>query len=244
MSTQTVGHNGQSASGLEEWREHTRVFLQPIAAPSILGLFGFASATFMVAANLAGWYGGKASPEFLFPFAALFGGVAQFAAGMWAFRARDALASAIHGMWGAFWMAYGVLFLLVATGALSVPSGTWPEFGYWFLTLGAITAAGALASLGQNLAVTAVLVPLSVGSILLAIFYLVGGTGWEHAAGWVLVASAIIAFYTATAMLMKSTFGRVVLPLGEPHRDANVPGERFTRVIEYERGEPGVKQGQ
>src|SRR5918911_543016 len=33
-----------------------RVFLQPIAAPSVLGLFGFGVATFMVAANVAGWY--------------------------------------------------------------------------------------------------------------------------------------------------------------------------------------------
>src|SRR6185312_17277995 len=30
-----------------------RVFLQPIAAPSVMGLFGFAIATFMVAANIA-----------------------------------------------------------------------------------------------------------------------------------------------------------------------------------------------
>ena len=35
----------------------TRIFLQPIAAPSILGLFGFAGATFVVASNLAGWWG-------------------------------------------------------------------------------------------------------------------------------------------------------------------------------------------
>lgn len=31
-----------------------RVFLQPIAAPSVLGLFGFAGATFIVASNMAG----------------------------------------------------------------------------------------------------------------------------------------------------------------------------------------------
>src|SRR3954453_7516583 len=89
-------------------RAQTRVSLQPIAAPSILGLFGFASATFMVAANLAGWYGNTKSPTLLFPFAAAFGGVAQFIAGMWAYRARDGLATAMHGMWGSFWMAYGV----------------------------------------------------------------------------------------------------------------------------------------
>ena len=32
-----------------------RIYLQPIVAPSILGLYGFAGATFMVAANFAGW---------------------------------------------------------------------------------------------------------------------------------------------------------------------------------------------
>jgi hypothetical protein len=35
--------NGHGAE-LREIREHTRVMLQPIAAPSILGLFGFAGA--------------------------------------------------------------------------------------------------------------------------------------------------------------------------------------------------------
>jgi succinate-acetate transporter protein len=236
--------NGHLNSELADWRSQARVVLQPVAAPSILGLFGFAAATFMVAAHLAGWYGGRATPEYLFPFAATFGGIAQFAAGLWAFRARDALATAMHGMWGAFWMAFGILFLLVATGDLSVPPGTWPELGYWFLTLGAITAVGAIASVAENIGLTSVLAPLAVGAILLAVHYLAGGTGWQHAAGWVLIASAILAFYTASAMLLKSTFGRVVLPVGEPNREANLPGSDLTRVIEYERGEPGVKQGQ
>src|SRR3954447_14154619 len=144
MPSQT---NGQGVtSELSDWRDQTRVFLQPVAAPSILGLFGFAAATFMVAAHLAGWYGGRGTPQYLFPFAATFGGLAQFAAGMWAYRARDALATAMHGMWGAFWIAFGILFLLVATGDVKAPAGTWPELGFWFLVLGAITAAGAVAS--------------------------------------------------------------------------------------------------
>ena len=61
-----------------------RVVLQPIAAPSVLGLFGFAGATFIVAAHMAGWYGSASTPGYLFPFAAFFGGLAQFLAGMWA----------------------------------------------------------------------------------------------------------------------------------------------------------------
>jgi succinate-acetate transporter protein len=235
----------QSRDGEVSWQERTRVFLQPIAPPSILGLFGFAGATFIVAAHLAGWYGSAHSPEYLFPFAAFFGGVAQFAAGMWAYRARDGLATAMHGMWGAFWMAYGVLFLLVATGALTVPAhGAFPELGYWFLALAVITACGAAAALAESLGLVATLVSLAVGSAFLAVRYLDGGTGWQHTGGWVLIASAIAATYTAAAMMLESSFGRVILPLGKYRKAANIPGGRVTDPVEYAAGMPGVRQGQ
>src|ERR671928_2036812 len=119
-----------------------RIFLQPIAAPSVLGLFGFAGATFIVASNLAGWWGTPESGLALAPFAAMFGGLAQFLAGMWAYRARDAVATAMHGTWGAFWLAYGILNILVAAHVLTVPrSGQpFPEFGFWMIMLCAVTA--------------------------------------------------------------------------------------------------------
>jgi succinate-acetate transporter protein len=56
----------------------------------------------MVAGNLAGWYGDNNSSIYFAPFAAVFGGVAQFLAGMWAYKARETLATAMHGMWGSF----------------------------------------------------------------------------------------------------------------------------------------------
>ena len=156
------------------------MFLQPIAAPSILVLFGFAGATFMVSAHIAGWYGDATSPLYLFPFAAMLGGVAQLAAGMWAYRARDAVATAVHGMWGSFWIAYGILFLLAATGNLRIPGAKFPELGFWFFPLAAITASAAIASIGENLGVTATLSSLAAGARLLGVGYLVGGTGWLH----------------------------------------------------------------
>lgn len=229
----------------EQWLDHTRVFLQPIAAPSILGLFGFAAATFIVAANLAGWYGTPTSGEFLFPFALTFGGIAQFAAGMWAFKARDGLASAIHGMWGSFWIAYGILQLLGAVGVLVIPAtGAFVELGYWFLALAVITGFGMVAALGENLGITAVLATLAVGSAFIAIFYLTGASGWKTVGGWVLVASAFIATYTAGAMMIAASWGRTVLPLGEYNKAANIPGRKPIDPLQYEFGEPGVKQGQ
>jgi succinate-acetate transporter protein len=244
MSTETRAHNGSSVQTIEDWRGATRVFLQPVAAPSILGLFGFAGATFMVAAHLAHWYGNAQSMNYIWPFAATFGGVAQFAAALWGYRARDGLATAMHGMWGAFWMGFGILFLLNTVGAVTVPTGKFVEFGYWFLVLAAITAAGAAAALGESVGFFAVLATLAVGSALAAVGYLTGTEGWLKAGGWVLLASSWIATYVATALMMVSTFGRTILPLGEYRGAANVPGGKPVRPLEFEFGEPGVRQGQ
>src|SRR5205085_2397648 len=106
----------------------------------------------------------------------------------------------------------------------TAPGAAVPEIGYWFFALAAITLAGALASLGESLAITSVLAPLTVGAALLGVFYVVGGSGWEKAGGYVTMASAFTAFYAATAMMMASSWRRTVLPLGKYNADANVPG--------------------
>jgi succinate-acetate transporter protein len=240
------GATNGAAGELREWRDHARVFLQPIAAPSILGLFGFSAATFIVTAYLVGWYGKATSPLLIFPFATAAGGIAQGAAALWAYKARDGLATAIHGIWAAFWLGYGFVNFMIALKLIPAPAphAAVPELGYWMFALAAITLAGMIASLAESLAITSVLAPLWVGVALLGVFYTVGGTGWEKAGGYVTMASAFTAFYAATAMMLASTFGRVIFPLGKYRKEANVPGGRATLPIQFELGEPGVKQGQ
>lgn len=245
----TVVHDGHVAEVEELWESRSRITLTPIAAPSILGLFGFAGATLIVASNLAGWYGNDRSSLYLAPFAAAFGGLAQFIAGMFAYRARDGLATAMHGMWGSFWLGYGLLNLLFATGALTAPTGVYfPELGFWFIALAAITLMGALASLAENLSLFAVLATLTAGSALMAGASLDGSMTIRHVAGWVLVFSAGFAWYTASAMMLRSTFKRTILPVFRTSSRAalreSLPGSGPIHLIEYERGMPGVKVGQ
>jgi succinate-acetate transporter protein len=247
---QNMPGTGQAETGegrdVSFWRSHTQISLQPMAAPSILGLYGYAAAMFIVAANLAGWYGNAATPLALFPFAMIFGGLAQFLAGMWSFRARDGLATAMHGMWGSFFLSYGLYFLLVAFAVLPPPTpgaGVLVGLGYWFIALAAITWVGAVAALAENLAVALVLITLAAGATLLAIGWIAAAGVLVPIAGNVLVASAVIGFYAASAMLLQGSYGRVVLPMGARGR-ADRPGAIPRQPIEYEMGEPGVKVGQ
>jgi succinate-acetate transporter protein len=220
--------------------------LQPIAAPSILGLFGFMAATLMVGAHMAGWYGDATTPYVLFPFAAIFGGLAQFAAALWSYSARDALATAIHGAWGSFWIAYGILWALVVAGSITIPptGAAFPAFAFWFIGLAAVTWSGAFASLAESLGIFAVLATLATGSTIAAVAEFVGAGSWIKVAGWVFVFSAGIAWYVATAMLLAGTSGRTILPLGKWSKAANVPGGRPTLPVEFAAGEPGIRHGQ
>jgi succinate-acetate transporter protein len=225
-----------------------RVFLQPLAAPSILGLAGFSVATFMVASIQAGWWGTPADLPVVAPFCAMFGGLAQFMAGMWAYRARDAVATLAHGTWGSFWLAFGILMGMQAGGVLPTPAPGAPNlaFGLWFLGLAYVTMTAAIAALAESLGIFAVLGTLATGSALSAGGLMTGGlaSGWTKAGGWVFVFSAGIAWYVVNAMVLKASTGRTILPLFKWKKEANVPGAMPTRAVELEWAEPGIKQGQ
>lgn len=215
-----------------------QISLQPIAPPSILGLYGFAGATFMVAAHMAHWFGGAQANMVLWPFAAFFGGLAQFLAGMWSFKARDGLATAMHGMWGAFWMSYGALMLLVSAGKVVIPANgaAFPAFGFWFIALAAITWAGTVAASAESSVLASVLGFLAVGASISAIAELGGVENLRVLAGWIYIISACLAWYTATALMVNAAYGRAVMGLGIKRARSE--------EIQAGIGEPGVLRGQ
>lgn len=216
-----------------------RVFLQPIAAPSILGLFGLAGATFMVAANMVHWFGTTTSTLLLVPFAAIFGGLAQFLDGMWAYKARDGVATAVHGMWGAFWMAFGILSLMLSSGRFARPAGAFfPELGYWFIVLAAITWCCTGAAAAENKALVTLLTFLAAGSTISAIGLLAGVEGLMILAGYLFIISAILAWYTGSALMINEAFGREVWSLGRSAVARQMP------PVTLGSGEPGVIRGQ
>nr|WP_232107917.1 MULTISPECIES: GPR1/FUN34/YaaH family transporter [Streptomyces] len=87
--------------------------------------------------------GTTSSPVILAPFVIFVGGVAQLLAATWAYRARDGLATAVHGVWGGFWFSWGVLVLLTASGRIRLATISEDAFGFWWIAA-AFCTAGAL----------------------------------------------------------------------------------------------------
>lgn len=232
----------------EEDGPRTSIFLQPIAAPSVLGYFAGATGFLLFGVWVAG--GIAASPKnaiSLFPFLLLFAGAGQLAAAMWSYKARDAVAASIHGVWGGFWIAYGFLWLMDALGTIALPAFAhgFQPLGQWFIYMAVITWTTAFAALarspGQFVSQSIAAAATTIASAAL----IAGSSGWLQAAGWIFVAASAMFLYHATALMLNAVFGRVVLPAFTRRREENRLGARPFAPIEFEtEGEPGVKVGQ
>lgn len=226
----------------------TSIFLQPIAAPSVLGYFAGASGFLLFGVWLAG--GIASTPKnaaSMFPFILLFSGIGQLAAAMWSYKARDAVAASIHGVWGGFWTAYGFLWLMDVAKVIKIPpfAGGFEPLGQWFIYMAVITFTTAFAALGRSPAQFVSQAIAGAAATITAAGLIAGAGGWLTAAGWIFVAASALFMYHATALLLNAIFGRVILPHFNWRREENVIGRQPLHQIELEQeGEPGIRVGQ
>jgi uncharacterized protein len=228
------------------WIARSRVFLTPIAPPSIMGLFGFTIGTVMLGAYQAGWYGNATTPLIIWPLAMFAGGIMQGIAAVASLRARDSIAVAVHTAWASFWVGWGTLQILVTVGLLpAIPLGAASaSFAFWFIVLTLVTFWGAIGALAQNMLLFITLAVLTAASAVTAAGFYAGSLGTVNAGGWLFVVSAAAAWLLGGAMVLEGSFGRSIIPLGKWSKHANVPGAKVTDPIEYPAGMPGVRVGQ
>jgi succinate-acetate transporter protein len=205
-------------------RPEARIFLQPIAAPAVLGYFALGSALIIWGSWFAQGWGTEQDPASFFPFLLLFGGVGQLAAALWSYRARAAVAAALHGSWAAFFLGVGLIYLLATTHTIVVPSRgmEWQSLGQWLIYMSVVTWTTALAALPRSPIGFLAQGTLGSGAAIGAAGLLAGSSGWQQVSGWVFVAAATFAFVAGAALMLGGA--------AEP--------------VEYEHGDPGVKVGQ
>jgi len=188
-----------------------------IANPAALGLAAFALTTFLLSIHNA--MGATREPLLVFwGFALFYGGLAQFAAGMWEFKTGNTFGATAFTTYGAFWLGVGATVLLVLWGKLALADVT--STLAWILTAFAIFNTYMLIlSARTNLATFAVFLTLEITEILLAWGNFNGdaaGSGLVSIGGWFGILTAIVAWYTSFAIIANSQRLRAVLPVGNP----------------------------
>jgi succinate-acetate transporter protein len=150
----------------------------------------------------------------VFPLALVYGGLAQFVAGLWEFRTGNTFGAVAFCSFGAFWISY---YLLVHT-AIPVRSAH-SAVGLYLWMWGIFTSWMFICSLRTTAAVALVFLLLAITFIVLGIGNsALTGTlsttnGTIKLGGWIGLATAIVAWYAAFAAVLNSTFGRVMLPV-------------------------------
>ncbi len=188
-----------------------------IADPAPLGLAAFALTTFLLSAHNA--FGGTTAPLLaFFGYAIFYGGLAQFAAGMWEFRNRNTFGATAFSTYGGFWMGLAAFIVLVLAG--KVVAGDVPKTLGWILLSFAIFNTYMLAwSARINVAVFAVFLTLEITEILLFIGNFGGnaaGSGLVQVGGLVGLLTALVAWYASAAGVVNGMSERPVLPVGRP----------------------------
>jgi hypothetical protein len=193
----------------------------PVADPAPLGLAGFALTTFLLSGHNASFIN---DAIWIGP-ALFYGGLAQFAAGMWEFRNRNVFGATAFATYGGFWMALGGTVILAdvsKTFAASLTAANLTNALAWFLFAFAVFNTYMLiASSRVNTAVFMVFLTLEITEILLVIGFFKlshdpNSTWVLHAGGWAGVVTAGVAWYTSAAGVWNGVAGRVMLPVGRP----------------------------
>ena len=181
-----------------------------IADPAPLGLGAFALTTFVLSVINTDMV--KAEPV-VFGLALAYGGIAQFAAGMWEFAKGNTFGATAFTSYGAFWVSFWWLTGHTNMGDLKagdVSNGV----GLYLLAWGLFTLYMTVAATRVSGAVLVVFVLLTITFLILAWGEFATSTGIHKTGGWFGIATAIAAWYASFAGVSAFTFKRPLVPTG------------------------------
>jgi len=191
------------------------------ADPGPLGLAGFAGTTFVLSLINSGLVGTHAAPgggllPMVAALALAYGGIAQFAAGIWEFRTGNTFGAVAFCSFGAFWISF---YFIVQSVGQNVGSEVFSGLGLYLWMWAIFTTYMFIASLRTTGAVALVFLLLAITFIFLGIGNsALAGThnainGTIKVGGYLGILTALAAWYASFASVINSTFGRVIAPV-------------------------------
>lgn len=188
-----------------------------IADPAPLGLAGFAGTTFFLSVVNTNMLGSSVQTIVL-GLALFYGGLGQFAAGLWEFAKGNTFGALAFCSYGAFWMSFWYLLNHLPTGAKA--NDILHGVGLYLLIWTIFTAYMTVAATRVSTAVLVVFALLTLTFLTLTIGWLSESTAdfeansnaWIHIGGWLGILTALAAWYTSFATVVNFTFKRTAFP--------------------------------
>lgn len=187
-----------------------------LADPAALGLGAFALTTFVLSFANAGLMPATVEPV-VFGLALFYGGIAQFAAGMWEFAKGNTFGATAFTSFGAFWLSFW--FLVTSTDLTAAGADAGKGVGVWLFAWAIFSLYMTFAARRTTTAVFLVFIVLTVTFFALAIGDYFGVVGFTRVGGYLGIITALLAWYASFAVVANSTHKRILLPVGP--RDAH-----------------------
>ena len=186
------------------------------ANPAPLGLAAFGITTLVLSVMNANLVSFAHDLPIVLGMALAYGGIGQLLAGMWEFRAGNTFGAVAFTSFGAFWISFFFLVTFdlakVTGGAAAVNAG----LGLYLWAWAIFTAMMFLCSFTATRGVQLVFLLLTLTFIFLGIGNSGGTASMIHVGGYLGIATAAAALYTACGEIMAQVYGHDVLPLGRP----------------------------
>jgi len=187
-----------------------------IGNPGALGLFSFASTTFILSLiNVQ--TRGVHTPNVVVGMAIFTGGLVQLLAGMWEFPRGNVFGATAFSSYGAFWMSYATI-LLPSSGIVAAYTDDRElanALGIYLITWFMFTFMMFIAALRKNVGFILLLGFLSLTFLLLAIGEFTLNASASKAGGALGIITAFIAYYCAVSELLVREDSYFMLPLGQ-----------------------------
>ena len=176
--------------------------------PAVVGLAAFGLTTMMLQFHNVGWAG--VGPVIWLGL--IFGGLAQFIAGLQEQKTGNNFGYTAFTAYGAFWIALGLLLL---GNHFKIFPASETDIGWFLVAWTLLTAILWVGSMRVNGALAVTFTLLLIGFVLLVLAHF-GFPALTVVAGYELMACAAMAWYVMAHLIFKDLFGRDVLPVGKP----------------------------
>ncbi len=175
--------------------------------PAVVGLSGFGLTTLLLQFHNIGLIG--YGP--VLAMAIIFGGLAQFLAGLMEQKLGNSFGFAAFTSYGSFWIGLAIIWLLNHYGVYACNH---IEVGFYLLAWTLFTVILWIASWFVHGAMASTFTTLLLGFILLDLGHFVNPV-FNVAAGYVLIVCALIAWYMMAVIVINEVSGREILKNGK-----------------------------